>query len=111
MTAEADVVEWTLDQYAAHFRTVAEKYMTAAIFIRGDLTAWKHERSVQAADDADCEQPPSSEYYRADGAINAINQLAFRADRMRQMYEEIAAAAERGDKNEFNRLRSELRNR
>ena len=101
--------EWTTAEYAAHYKGTAEKYRDAAILIRGDLTAWKHERSVQADSDRECEVGPSPDYYRADGAINAINHLASKADQRRRDFEELAAAAESGDMEALNKKRAELR--
>lgn len=98
-----------MDEYAKHYRAVAEQYRLAGILVRGDLTAWKHERSVQAAADRDRKSPPCPDYYRADGAINAINHLSAKADCKREKFEALAAAAERGDQAELDRLLSDLR--
>ena len=95
----------TMEQYAAHYKAVADQYRAAAFLIRGDLTAWKHERNVQVDGNGD----PSPDFYRADGAINAINHLASKADLRRETFAALAAAADRGDKHEMDKLRNEAR--
>ena len=88
------MTDWTPRQYVDHYSRVAEQYRAAAILIRGDLTAWKHECNVQAATDRDCNDGQGSpEYYRADGAIRAINHLAEKADSRRRDFEELALVA------------------
>lgn len=101
--------EWTARRYAEHYAQVAEQYRSAAILIRGDLTAWKHERNVQAASDAECDDGElNPDYYRADGAINAINHLASKAEQRRRKFEEFALVAGYGDLDELARARAAL---
>lgn len=101
--------EWTARQYVDHYISVAEQYRSAAIMIRGDLPAWKHERNVQGcADEPDV--GPSPDYYRADGAIRAINHLASKADERRRTYEELALVAAYGDLDTLARTRAQLSN-
>lgn len=101
--------EWTARQYVEHYINVADQYRSAAILIRGDLTAWKHERRCQSStDDPDLE--PSPDYYRADGAIRAINHLASKADERRRKFEELALVAGYGDLDTLARARAMLSN-
>ena len=102
--------EWTARRYAEHYWQVAENYRSAAILIRGDLTAWKHERNVQAANDRDCDDGAiGPDYYRADGAIRAINHLATKAEQRRSTFEELALVAGYGCLDTLARARAALR--
>lgn len=101
--------DWTARQYVEHYTAVADQYRHAAILIRGDLTAWKHERNVQADSDRDCDDGQvGPDYYRADGAIRAINQLAFKADCRRRDFEELALVAGYGCLDTLARSRSAI---
>lgn len=106
---ERQMSEWTARQYVDHYTKVAEHYRDAAILIRGDLTAWKHERRVQGETDRECDDGyVSPDYYRADGAVRAINHLASKADSRRRKFEELALVAGYGDLDELARSRSML---
>lgn len=100
--------EWTARQYVDHYTRVADHYRSTAIFIRGDLTAWKHEKMVQAATDADYDLGPGADYHRASGAINAINQLASKADQRRRKFEDLALVAGYGSLDELARARAAM---
>lgn len=99
---------WTARQYAEHYIRVAEHYRDTAIFVRGDLTAWKAERQFQAATDADYNLKPGADYHRCDGAINAINHLASKAESRREKYLELALVAGYGCLDELARHRARL---
>lgn len=101
--------EWTARRYVEHYTQMVEHYRSSAIFIRGDLTAWKHERNVQAATDRECDDGRiGPDYYRADGAIRAINHLAAQAEQRRRKFEELAIVAGYGCLDTLARTRAML---